>query len=61
MPPPKVVPVLFPDPHYSYERRSLSLSVCQHFEYAMGCIFLRDEGVSTQRFRKVLCSRIAAR
>jgi hypothetical protein len=47
MPPPKVVPVLFPDPHYSYERRSLSLSVCQHFEYAMGCIFLRDEGVST--------------
>jgi hypothetical protein len=34
-------------PDHSYARRSLRKFVRQLFEYAMGCIFLPDDGVST--------------
>ena len=45
--PPQVVPVLFPRSwNHSYARWSLRVSVRQLFEYATGCIFLPDEGVS---------------
>jgi len=38
----RIVPAIL---DHACERRSLRKSVRQHFEYAMGCILLPDEGV----------------